>query len=102
MVKPITPKEALGKKQEQLPDEVLEAFNELIAANLKDRESTFKATDAVNLIRQKLEIKSDAIYEKGYLDIEQIYRKAGWEVEYDQPAYCESYPATYTFRAKRK
>jgi hypothetical protein len=31
------------------------------------------------------------------LDIEPIYREAGWIVEYDKPAYCENYDANFTF-----
>ena len=37
----------------------------------------------------------------GWLDVEGIYRKAGWDVEYDSPGYCEDYPATFKFRKKK-
>jgi hypothetical protein len=36
------------------------------------------------------------------LDIEDTYREAGWKVEYDKPAYCENYPANFTFRVPLK
>lgn len=101
MSKPITPREALKKKEERLPDEVFDAFNEMIADNLRDGVATFKAKDVAALIRSKLQIKGEQVYDKGYMDVEPLYRKAGWKVEYDQPAYCESYDATYTFSAKR-
>ncbi len=102
-VKPITPKEAVGLKKELLPDEVLEAFNELIAENIRDGEATFKATDVAARIKKKLQVKSiDAVFDKGHMDVEDIYRKAGWKVEYDRPGYCESYAATYTFTSKSR
>lgn len=32
-----------------------------------------------------------------WLDIEDHYRKAGWKVTYDKPAYCENYDAYFKF-----
>ena len=102
VVKPITPGEVTQKKAESLPPEVLEAFNELIAENWDGRESTFKLSEAVARIRKKVTVpKGESPGDKGWLDIEDIYRKAGWKVEYDQPAYNETYPATYTFSKKK-
>lgn len=101
MSKPIIPIEAVGKKKEQLPDGVLDAFNEMIAANLINGRAIIKVEDVLTLIRRKLGVAREYVYEKHYLDVEDIYREAGWKVEYDQPAYCESYPATFTFTAKK-
>lgn len=46
-------------------------------------------------------MKRDELFDKGWMDIEPIYRKSGWRVEYDKPAYNETYPATFTFSKKR-
>lgn len=40
------------------------------------------------------------VFERGYLDIEETYRKAGWSVVYDKPGYNETYDAFYTFTRK--
>lgn len=116
MIKPITPREVIGKKKELLPDAVLEAFNELIAKHWNNGEACFKQDEVVALICQKLEqelnkggssddnwmsVRKQEIFDNHYLDVEGIYRKAGWTVNYDSPAYCESYPATFTFRSKK-
>lgn len=37
------------------------------------------------------------IFDKHWLDIEDTYRKAGWNVEYDKPGYCENYDAYFVF-----
>ncbi len=42
------------------------------------------------------------LFEKGWLDVEPIFKKAGWDVEYDKPGYNESYPATFKFSRKKK
>jgi len=39
----------------------------------------------------------DEVFDKGWLNIEPMYRAAGWKVVYDKPAYNESYEPTFTF-----
>jgi hypothetical protein len=39
----------------------------------------------------------DAIFEHNWLDIEDIYRQAGWAVEYNAPAYNETFDETFKF-----
>lgn len=106
-VKSITPDEVVEKKQEQLPDFVVEAFNEMIAKNWNGRSASFKQDDVVNLICQKMGYEEyraavNKIYAEHWLDVEDVYRSAGWVVKYDKPAYNESYPATFEFSKKSK
>jgi len=114
MIKPITPREVIGKKTELIPDAVLLAFNETIARTYHNGVATFTQDEIILLIIQKFEqevnkglgaedwIKQSRqqVFDNHWLDVEGIYRKAGWIVEYDKPAYNESYPATCTFRGK--
>jgi hypothetical protein len=101
-VKPITPKEVVKEKLLSIPDEVIEAFNELIAKNWDGYRAGMKQDDIVALIKQKMSLKKDdTIFERHWLDVEDIYRKVGWIVEYDKPAYNESYDATFEFRKKK-
>lgn len=48
-------------------------------------------------IAKQLDIKKDEVYDKHYLDFEDIYREKGWIVEYNKPGYNETYSATYEF-----
>ncbi len=105
-IEPISPDDAIIKKQSIIPDIVIECFNELIAQNYTDNESTFKQDDVVELIRQKMttvqpDVKNRIIYGSHWLDVESIYRKKGWIVEYDKPGFNESYDATFTFNRRR-
>lgn len=102
MTKPISPDDVVVKKKEILPKEVFEAFNELIIEGWNGYQSIVKQKEVVILIAQKLDIESTSIiYSNHYLDIEEIYEEAGWNVEYDKPGYCESYEATFTFTKKK-
>lgn len=96
-VKPITPEEVVDKKKNQMPNFVFEAFNELIAKNYSGNSATVKQDDAVALIMEKGDIDRQSVFDRSYLDVEDIYRDAGWKVEYDKPAYCETYAATFKF-----
>ena len=105
-VKPLSPDEVLEKKQESIPDEMLEAINEMIVKKWNGSEATFRQEDLVALYLSKvgendIQKSRDKIFENHWMDFEDVYRKNGWSVEYDKPAYNESYPATFTFKKKK-
>lgn len=95
-VRPIRPSELAKRKKAVLPNAVLEAFNELIAQHFSGGSATIKQDDVVTLMVKK-GLKRKEVFERHWLDIEEVYRAEGWNVEYDKPAYNESYPATFTF-----
>lgn len=100
-VLPITPAEVVVKKQESIPDGIFEAFNELIAENFNGSESKFKLKDVVNLAVSKMpDVPKDTMFEKHYFDVEEIYRKAGWMVEFDKAGYNETYDDFFVFIKK--
>ena len=99
-VRPIKPEEVVKAKKTNFPDAVFEAFNEMITENYAGRVATFKQDDVVKLMVQKGLGRND-IFKKGWLDIEDVYDKAGWEVDYDRPGWNETYDTTFTFRDRR-
>jgi len=116
-VEPLKPEDVVNAKKYQIPDEVFEAFNVLIAKNFYNYSAAFTQDEAVeeilrNLRTSDLEILKDlkdrkdtslkrVIFDNHWLDIEEIYRKAGWKVTYDKPAYNESYDANFDFEKKK-
>lgn len=97
-IKPITPKEIALVKQTVFPEFVIKSFNELIAANYSDGSSTVMQKEVVIKIKEY----EFAKFNNDWLNVEEIYRKAGWEVTYDGPGFNESYEPHYIFRKKRK
>jgi hypothetical protein len=95
-VHPIKPDEIVPAREKDIPDVVFETFNALIAKHYTGRSSSFKLEDAVAALVKK-GIAREKMFEEHWLDVEGIYEAAGWKVVYDSPAYCESYPATFTF-----
>lgn len=95
---PITPQEAEESLAGNIPEEVLSVFNTLIAAGFSggDSKSTIRQEDVIKVLVNQGFKRADIFY-NGWLNVEPLYRKAGWKVEYDKPAFNESYPATFTF-----
>lgn len=100
-VKPIKVSEIDNRKNEAIPDVVFEVFNELIAKNYSEGSSRIYQKDAVKLMVEK-GLDEDDIFDNHWLDVEGIYRKAGWKVEYDKPGYCETYDAYFVFSKRSR
>lgn len=99
---PLSPKDVSNAKQVTFPPEVFEAFNTLITENFNAGSARVVQKDAVAKIVSLMNLeKDDIVYEKGWLNVEDVYRKAGWKVEYDKPAYNETYNAYFVFSKKR-
>ncbi len=100
-VKPILPYEVSAAKLQTLPDAVIASFNELIYSHFSNGTACFKQSEVVDLMVQK-GLDKDQIFDNHWLDVENIYMANGWIVEYDSPAYNESYEPTFTFKVKKK
>lgn len=98
---PISPDEVVEAKQKYFPPEIFEAFNEEIAKNFSNGCARVIQRDVANRIANKMGYDNTSIiYSNKYLDVEEVYRAAGWKVCYDKPAYNENYDAYFEFRKK--
>lgn len=95
----LKPEEVVKARKESLPNAALEAFNQLITENFNGHGATVYQKDVVALMVEK-GLDRDEIYQRGWLDVEDIYRQAGWKVIYDKPGYNENYEAFFTFSKK--
>ncbi len=99
----ITPSEVENQLDNDIPSELLESFNEIITRKYRDGYATVYLKDVVELATKK-GLKKDEVFSSQWLynfSIEKIYRKAGWKVEYDGPAYNESYEPYYQFSRRQ-
>ena len=96
--RPISPHEALELKQANIPDVVINTVNRLIAENIRYGYATLYQKDIVKeLVASGLNRRE--IFDKHWLDFEDMYREAGWEVTYDSPGFNETYDETFKFEA---
>lgn len=98
MVTPIKPSEVAAKKQTILPPEVIEAWNCLIAQKYSGGVARIEQKEIITAIKKVMNLNdAKRIFTEDWLEIEDIYREAGWKVEYDRPGYDEDYEPTFTF-----
>lgn len=102
MIKPISPDQVNPVK----PDEVIETFNKSVQYHWDGQKAKFLARNVAIEIATRMGISESEVLEKHYLDIEEIYHQAGWEVTYTKPDYNEAIPFepyfVFTKAAERK
>ena len=79
-----------------IPQDVIDVVNQLIQENLIGKESKFLLKDVVARLVER-GWKKEILFKNHYLDFEPVFRKIGWIVEYDDPAYNDDYEASFTF-----
>jgi hypothetical protein len=100
MVKAFSPQDLDDNPEVRFPDFVIEAFNNVIQRNYRNGWSKFVISEVAAEIRKlsPTPLQDRTISKNGWFDIEPLYRKQGWKVEYDSPGFNESYEGNYTFR----
>lgn len=104
-MKIFTPKDAKEHKLASIPDFVYQAFNNLLAKNYDAYSTVILQHEVIKEILTVCPLDSmtsQIVLENKWLDVEDEYRKNGWEVEYDKPGLGESYPARFIFKPKEK
>lgn len=90
-VKAFSPEDAKKSHVHIIPDEVLEAVNDLLA--VKYRKHSKSITIYVKEVVDALVAKGfdrEKIFEDRLLDFEGVYEKAGWKVVFTRPSYNET------------
>ena len=103
MVKPISPNEV----KHVIPDLIIEAVNKLIQEKWDGKRAVIKQCEILDRIVNTNQdspnyLTRGEIFEKHFLDFENLYRAEGWNVDYDKPAYCETYEPYFTFTKEGK
>ena len=106
-IKPITPQEALDGRADVIPDFVIEAFNALIKLKMYNGTARITQNEAVQAVLQHWPGSAahpqprDHVFNQHWLDVEPLYRRAGWGVTYDKPGYNESYKPSFKFTVSK-
>ena len=98
-VGPIHTNEINQVREALIPSIVFEVFNKLIAKNFSGTRAIVYQKDAMELLTAA-GISRQEIHDNHWLDVEDSYRKVGWEVTYDKPDYTENYKAFFIFEKK--
>jgi len=97
-IQPILPEEVQGKKNSTIPDDIIDAVNELIVKEWNGSQSHILQKDIVQLaIYKDPDLTSTIIFDNRWMNFETIFQAVGWNVSYDKPGYNESYEASFKF-----
>ena len=102
MVNPIEPSEV----QLKIPDQIIQTVNGLIQKNWTGKSAHIYLRDILDVVSSEdpshPRPSRDTIFDRHYLDIEDIYRGVGWRVEYMTPTYDESWEPYFIFSKPSK
>lgn len=96
-IDPISPSEITDRKITTFPDIVIKIWNNAIVSAWNGKSAKILQTEITDRLASAFDTTRSNIFSLGYLDIEDMYRKAGWVVSYDKPSYCDDYDAYFTF-----
>jgi hypothetical protein len=100
-IKPISPGEIIENLEIIIPPVVIQAVNNLLAKKYRgDRTVIFQDDIISEIIKLDGSYTRKQIFDEKMLDFEELYRKNGWSVEYDKPAYSENYAPKFIFQKK--
>lgn len=103
VARPFSPADAKRAfENEVMPAAVINAVNELLTEHYESYSINLLKDDIIDrIIELDPKLDRQIIIDKNYLDFENIFREAGWNVEYNSPDYTESFPQSFTFKQKR-
>lgn len=91
---PIKPEDV---KDAPVPEEVVQVFNDLIQKHWDGKEARIEQSEVLLAVCLAMGISKHQVFDKKLLDVEKVFRQAGWGVIYDKPFLAESYPAFFIF-----
>ena len=84
-INPISPKDVNKTKPDSIPPDVIEAWNRLIESSWKGGKAVIIQGEITDILQQIMNVPSSVVYQRGWLDIENLYRDVGWKVTYIPP-----------------
>lgn len=100
-IKPISPKEITDDMENIIPAVVISTVNKMLKKEYRNGQAILQQSKIITaILNSDKSMTRISLFENNWMDFESIYRKAGWKVVYDKPAYNETYEATFTFSKK--
>lgn len=107
-IKALSPSEIKIQHSVLILPEVIQAVNELLVKEFDGKyDVTLLQKDIIERTLQlcemnNVEMTRSRLFSEKHMNFEAAFRKVGWEVVYDGPAYCETYEATFKFTPKKR
>ena len=102
-MEPLLPQEVEQATADNIPNFVIEAFNNMIIKNWgASKRANFTQddtmTEALRIAHSRgIKIDRHEIFANKWFDVESLFEEKGWLVLYDKPACFENHAANFTF-----
>lgn len=102
MVKPIKPSEIQDLKNAQIPEWVIECVNKIIVDKWNGRQAQFTLKEIMSMVMVAAPegTTRNQIYDNHWMNFEDLYRREGWEVEFNKAGYNETFDDFFVFSKK--
>lgn len=109
----IKPNEVLAKVAHAIPDYVIEVFNDLIKKSFNGYSATVKLEDAKVAVTQAIvrnnpeiphmdhSLARQFMEERRYMDVEPVFRDAGWKVEFNKKCIGDNFDSHFVFKLEK-
>lgn len=102
-VKPLTPSEAVAGKEYQIHPGMIEAVNSILVEKYTAGRCNIPQKDILErFLAAYPDVTAKEVFDKHWMDIENVYEKYGWKVVYDKPGYNESGEPVFRFTPKSR
>jgi hypothetical protein len=100
--KPLSPKDIMDDLPNIIPPVVIEAVNNLLKKKFRGHNATIKLKEVKAEVRKLGGPSEKQLNDEKAFDFENVFRKQGWKVRYEQPSYGDSdFDAYYEFTPKK-
>lgn len=96
-----SPEEAAAEHKTSIPQEILDVVNALLTKRINHSVISIRQKEVLEGLGET-DIAVKDVFDRGWLDLEDLYEAKGWSVTYDKPGYNETYDAGWTFKAEDK
>ncbi len=101
MTDPIRPSEVAAAKAATLPKEVIDIFNQLITEYWDGNRAKILQKHVVAAIIEKMSCNRQDVFDRGWLNVESVYRLYGWKVYYVKSDYDDPLDPYWEFTEKK-
>lgn len=100
-IAPLRPEEIIKDLDTIIPSPIILAINNLLKLSYRHGSAKIKLKDIIaEAIRLDDKLTETEMYEKKWLDFENLFEAYGWIVTYDKPGYDETYDSYFIFKKK--
>lgn len=96
----LSPNEMIEQWQLALPDEVIEAFNEMLIKHFNGADAKILEKDLLAAVKKKGVSQQQVEDQRWLQQTRQLYEEQGWKVDHKTPGWDDDFDSYFYFQVK--